>query len=111
MDGHIITPDEIEAYHRDGVTVLRRVVNADWRTRIEDAIERDIRRPGPFFHGYEADGGGRFHGNLRLWESDETFRDFCLHSSLPALARQFFNATKVNLLYDQLFVKEAGTVN
>ncbi len=105
-----ITIADIEAYDRDGVTVLRQVVDADWRARLAAAIERDIARPGPFYHGYEA-GGGRFHGNLRLWESDETFRAFCLRSPLPALARRFFNSAKVNLLYDQLFVKEAGTAN
>lgn len=111
MNSPIITSAEIEAYHHDGVTVLRQVVNADWRARLAAAIERDIQHPGPFYHGYEADEGGRFHGNLRLWESDETFRDFCLHSPLPTLAQPFFNSAKVNLLYDQLFVKEAATMN
>ncbi|MFN0124633.1 MAG: phytanoyl-CoA dioxygenase family protein [Blastocatellia bacterium] len=107
----MITPAEIEAWDRDGVTVLREVVTADWRARLAAAIECDIQQPGAFYHGYETDGGGRFHGNLRLWESDATFRAFCLHSPLPALARQFFNSVKVNLLYDQLFVKEAGTAH
>jgi ectoine hydroxylase-related dioxygenase (phytanoyl-CoA dioxygenase family) len=111
MESLIITSEELKAYDHDGVTVLRQIVNADWRARLEAAIERDIEHPGPFYHGYDAEGGGRFHGNLRLWESDETFADFCLHSPLPDLAKRFFKSTKVNLFYDQLFVKEPGTMN
>jgi ectoine hydroxylase-related dioxygenase (phytanoyl-CoA dioxygenase family) len=106
-----IEPAEVSTYRQDGVVVLRQVVDEYWRSRLEAAIERDIEQPGPYYHGYEADGGGRFHGNLRLWESDDDFRDFCFHSPLPDLARRFFGSRKVNLLYDQLFVKEAGTMN
>ena len=58
--------------------------------------------PAPFYHGYESD-EGRFHGNLRLWETHPTFRKICLESNLPALAQAFWQQ-KINLLYDQLFV-------
>ena len=70
------------------------------------------RTPGPFYHGYvPEDGNGRFHGNLRLWQHDPDFRQFCLSSQLPSIASQFFGGGRVNLLYDQLFVKEPGTAN
>ena len=101
-----------QAYEDDGACVLRGVINTDWQARIADAIERDIARPGPFFHGYESDDGvGRFHGNLRIWQNDDCFHDFCHNSGLPELAQQFFQSQQVNLLYDQLFVKEPGTTN
>ena len=100
------------AYQDDGVAVLRGVVSAAQVDSLRLAIERDIEKPGPYFHGYEPENGrGRFHGNLRLWEHDDTFRKFCLSSELPQLARQFFGDGPVNLLYDQLFVKEPGTEN
>ena len=98
---------DIEAYKDDGVVPLRGVVSdADLR-RLADAIEQDIREPGPFYHGYESD-EGRFHGNMRLWETNETFRDICLNSDLPVIAQAFFEGSKTNLLYDQLFVKECA---
>lgn len=99
-------------YETRGVTVLRNAVSAGWVEQLRDAIERDIESPGPFYHGYKPqDGQGRFHGNLRLWQHDPVFREFCLESYLPSLARQFFGGGQVNLLYDQLFVKEPGTRN
>ena len=56
-------------------------------------------------------GVGRFHGNVRLWETDGELRRFCLDGPLPALAASLLGAGKVNLFYDQLFVKEPGTEN
>ncbi len=107
-----INPSLIEDFARDGAIVLRGIIDSTWRARLEAAVERDIAKPGPYYHGYETeDGKGRFHGNLRLWEHDPDFRDYCLKSSLPRIAAQLLGADKVNLLYDQLFVKEPHTGN
>ena len=103
---------QISEYQDLGATVIRQCVDADGLARLSYAIEEDIRSPGPFYHGYQSEGGrGRFHGNLRLWEHDSTFREFCLASALPELAAQFLGSQRVNLLYDQLFVKEPDTLN
>lgn len=102
-----IRQEDIDAFHRDGVVPLRGVVSSNDLQRLGEAIENDIRDPGPFYHGYESV-EGRFHGNLRLWETDNCFRDMCLSSDLPGIAQAIFASQKVNLLYDQLFVKEAS---
>lgn len=101
-----VTKADIDAYNEDGVVALRGVVSDQWLEKLATAIEDDIRKPGPFFHGYESDEGS-FHGNLRLWETHDTFHEFCLNSEMPAIAQAFFGSDKINLLYDQLFVKEA----
>jgi len=106
-----IEAQEIEAYERDGVVVLRELVSPAWLEQIAAAIERDIENPGPFYHGYETSGGSRFHGNMRLFECDQDMDSFCRESFLPRVAQRFLKSNKVNLLYDQLFVKEAGTLN
>jgi ectoine hydroxylase-related dioxygenase (phytanoyl-CoA dioxygenase family) len=108
----MICKQDIQTFADDGVMVLRHVVSPEWLTRIAEAIDREIAEPAPFVHGYAAaDGQGRFHGNLRIWEHDEVLRDFCLNSPLPALAAQIMECDQINLLYDQLFVKEPGTPN
>ena len=88
---------EIDAFNRDGVVPLRQLINQADLERLAAAIEDDIREPGPFYHGYESD-EGRFHGNLRLWETHQTFREICLNSELPGLAQSFFGSRKINLL-------------
>ncbi len=108
----LVTQEQIDAYDRDGAVLLKGAIGQDWLDRVGAAIERDIANPGPFCHSYEAaNGQGRFHGNLRLWETDADCRDYCFHSPMPALAARFFGASKINLFYDQLFVKEPGTTN
>ena len=103
----IVRQSDIDAYNENGAVPLRGVVSKADLQKIAAAIERDIENPGPFFHGYESD-DSRFHGNLRLWENDAAFREICLESDLPEIAQQFFGSKKINLLYDQLFVKEAA---
>lgn len=105
--GYNLEQQEIDAFNRDGVVPLRQLLSRADLDGLAEAIEDDIREPGPFFHGYESD-EGRFHGNLRLWETHDTFRELCLNSELPQLAQRFFGSNKINLLYDQLFVKEAS---
>ena len=108
----VVSAQDIDAFRADGVIALRQVVSAQWRGVLAAAIEDDIAHPGPFYHGYAAENGqGRFHGNLRTWESHAGFRQFCLESPMPAIAGQIMDSAKVNLLYDQLFVKEPGTTN
>ena len=103
---------EIESFHTDGAVALRGVVNAEWRRVLAEAIEDDIANPAPFYHGYEPENGrGRFHGNLRTWEFHDGFRRFCFESPLPGLAAEILGSRRINLLYDQLFVKEPGTIN
>ena len=104
----VTVPSEaIEQYRTDGATVLRAAVDNEWQRRLAAAIERDIKDPGPFDHSYDV-AGGRFHGNLRIWQNDDDFAAFCLDSPAVQIAQQFLGASRLNLLYDQLFVKEAG---
>ncbi len=107
-----VTQRDIAAFYSDGAIALRGVVDERWRGILAAAIEDDIANPAPYYHGYEPeDGRGRFHGNLRTWEHHEGFRRFCFDSPLPELAGRILGSRKVNLLYDQLFVKEPGTAN
>lgn len=110
--GYVVSDEEKAAYAADGAVPLRGVIDDQWLRELRAAIERDIERPGPYFHGYVPENGiGRFHGNVRLWQSDPTMEEFCLRGPLVDLAADIFSSEKVNLLYDQLFVKEPGTEN
>ena len=108
----MFTDKDAQTFASDGAMVLRNLISPAWLKRIAAAIERDIAEPAPYFHGYAATGGtGQFHGNLRIWETDPDLREFCLHSDLPEMAAMILGSGRINLLYDQLFVKEPGTPN
>ena len=98
-------------YESDGVVVLPQCVGLTWIEALREAVDRDIQNPGPYVHSYDSeDNAGYFHGNLRTWENDPTFCSFCTDSPLPAVAAALFGSRKVNLLYDQIFVKEPATM-
>lgn len=97
------------SFRTDGVVLLEGLIDARWLARLAGAIERDIKEPGPCFHGYEVEGGGRFHGNMRIWEHDGDFAAYCQRSALPEVAAALLEVDQVQLYYDQLFVKEART--
>jgi ectoine hydroxylase-related dioxygenase (phytanoyl-CoA dioxygenase family) len=100
--------EDAETYQRDGVVCLRSVVGMDFLSRLERAIERDIRKPGQFHHGYQSRNGS-FHATSRNWQVDDDIRAYVFESALPQLAGRLMNSNKVNLLYDQMFVKEPRT--
>lgn len=107
-----ISAEDLERLDADGAVPLRGVIDDDWLQVLRDAVESDITNPGPWSHGYVPDNGvGQFHGNVRLWETNDGMGRFCLDGPLPQLAAQCFGSEKVNLFYDQLFVKEPGTEN
>ncbi|MEM7091974.1 MAG: phytanoyl-CoA dioxygenase family protein [Actinomycetota bacterium] len=107
MEGVQVSDAAVEQYAADGAIALRGVVDSEWRDRLASAVERDIANPGPFDHSYDV-AGGRFHGNLRVWQNDPDFAAFCLRGPGVAIAQRILGAQRLNLLYDQLFVKEAG---
>ncbi len=52
---------------------------------------------------------GYFHDNLRVWENDDGFRQFCLHGPHRTVASDLLGDRALTLFYDQLFVKEPTT--
>mgnify|MGYP001277740545 CR=1 FL=1 len=69
--------DARRRYESDGVVVLPKCIGLNWVEALREAIDRDIHNPGPYVHSYDSeDSTGYFHGNLRTWENDPTFRSF-----------------------------------
>ena len=46
---------KIDAFEEDGVVPLRQLITAPDLARLAEAIEEDIRNPGPFYHGIDND--------------------------------------------------------
>ncbi len=105
-----ITREEIEAYRRDGATVLRGVIDREWIGIMREAIDRILSAPGPASVEYTPKGrSGRYYGDFFVWRRDEDFRRFMAESPMPDIARQVMGSSLVNFFYDQLLVKEPQT--
>ncbi len=73
----ILNSEYISIFENNGVVLLKNMINKKWQIILNDAIEEDIKKPGPFFHSYKTeDGKGNFHGNMRIWEHYKGLKDY-----------------------------------
>ena len=84
------------AFARDGAAVLRGIVDEAWLERLRMSIDRNFKRDKYYFH------------YIYVWQRDPELAEFCFQSTLPEVAAQLLDTGKVNLLYDQIFVKDDG---
>lgn len=103
-----ISSGDIATYDRDGIVCLRGMMPLAWIETLREAVELALAEPGPHAEEY-AKGGGRFFGDLDLWQRHDAFRRFVLESPAAEIAGRVMGASKVNFFYDQLLVKEPGT--
>lgn len=104
-----IKPDQISAYQDRGIVYVPEAFSPDEVDFLRDITERDMATPSPM--GLEAtrDGTGRFFGDTFVWQHMKELEDFIQNSQAADLARHVMQTKKVNLLFDQLLVKEPGT--
>lgn len=100
-----LTSDEIQDFRRDGVVCLRGLYTPEWVARIETALEAARERPAPPVPGVSA----TFRSDAFTWHFDDAVRDFVLYGPSAHVAQQVFGSSRVNLFYDQVFIKEALT--
>jgi len=106
-----IADQEVERFWQDGAICVRGMFDAGWVSSLRDATEVAMAKPGPLATGRNADQNKSFYIELGLWSAHEAFRDFVFNSPAPAIARRFLRGDKLNLFFDQLFVKEPGAQN
>ncbi|KAJ7548185.1 hypothetical protein O6H91_07G001400 [Diphasiastrum complanatum] len=71
-----------------------------------------MKNPGPLCDEHEKPGQpGRFHDDQFLWQRHETMHKFIHESPAAQIARRMMRGKHVRLFYDQLFVKEPGTLS
>lgn len=97
-----LTGDQIRTFDEDGVIPLRQVASPQWVERLRAAVDRpQTAGAGPQENGYFM--------RMRVWERDPDLKAFVFESPIGEIAAQLMQATSVNMLYDQIFVKEPGT--
>jgi len=102
-----ITEDEIATYERDGVVCLRGVLDTDWISYLRDLLEQDKAAPSGMVKDINAkDSKGEFFGDTFVWQHVEGFRRAIFESPMAAIAATLTRSAKVNLIFDQILIKE-----
>ena len=103
MTDFVITSKQISTFEADGVVCLRGVIDQQWLECLWRASDQAMTMA-------PKDAWLRYFRRIGLWSEIQGFGDFCRTSLLPKLAAALLKTPKVNLLYDQLFVKERDMV-
>ncbi|MCR9212930.1 MAG: phytanoyl-CoA dioxygenase family protein [Proteobacteria bacterium] len=105
-----ITEAEIKTFEEDGVVCLRGFFDKYWVDHLRDLIDQDIANPSGMVKSIDAeDATGFFFGDTFVCHHIDGFRDAVFDSPAPAIAATLMQAKKVNLLFDQILVKEPDT--
>ena len=106
-----ISEEDVRRYEEDGVVLLKGMFDEAWRKHLSEQIEVDIANPGPLHAELEENGQpGRFFFDTFMWTYNAAFKQFVFESPAARIAARMMRATKVNIFYDQLLIKEPGTV-
>jgi hypothetical protein len=99
-------------YRRKGVVCLRGVIQPEWLKCSREGVRKSASAPGRFFRDYSAEGSpARYTFEFWRWETIPEFKRLVLDSNLGEISGQLLEADHVNLLLDQWFRREAGSVN
>lgn len=104
-----ISEKDITAYETNGVVHVPNAFSLDWIEKLRKATEAEMADPGPMVLDLERGKKGRFFGNTFIWHHREAFKDFIFNSPAAEIAAKILRSKKVNVLFDQLLVKEPGT--
>ena len=104
MSASEVTSEQVSTFRADGAVCLRGILGREWLERLWEASDEAMSRP-------PKDPEQRYFRRIGLWREVRGFEELCRDSVLPRLAATFLDTPKVNLLYDQLFVKEPEMVD
>lgn len=97
-------------YENDGVVYLANIFDLKWIEFLREAFKTAITEPGPMSEEYTPqEQSGRFFADLNMWQRLPSFKSFVFDSPAASIAAQIMNASRINFLYDQMFVKEPET--
>lgn len=107
-----VDPAVADAFDRDGVVVLRNLIDPAGVQRMRSAVDWAMTHPSPFVQDFVGrDDKGRFFSDLHNWARNADYEALATKGALPEAAGRLLRARTVRILYDQTLVKEPGTAS
>ncbi|MDP6346003.1 MAG: phytanoyl-CoA dioxygenase family protein [Alphaproteobacteria bacterium] len=104
-----ISPAEIDTYRQDGIVCLRGLFEPDWVDYLRELVDADIQAPSSMVKNINQQGStGFFFGDTFVRQHLPGFDRFVRQSPAAEIAGSLMQSAKVNLIFDQILVKEPG---
>lgn len=109
-----LPPHHAVDFARDGIICLRQMFDAGWvrklRDLADDMLNADERHPQQSQELARNCDAGRFFNEMFIWPRHQGFKHVVFNSPAAAIAGMVMNAGRINVLFDQLLIKEPGTM-
>lgn len=104
-----VTAEDIEAYQRDGVILVRGLFARHVET-LRHGVERNMAEPGPYASNNQKSGEtGRFFDDYCNWTRITEFQEAVRDPDVIRIAGQLMRSQRVQMFHDHVLVKEPGT--
>jgi ectoine hydroxylase-related dioxygenase (phytanoyl-CoA dioxygenase family) len=109
MSHALITQDQIDAFQRDGVILIKGLF-ADHVDTLRDGVDRNMADPGPYASENLTSGEkGRFFDDYCNWNRIPEFEAVIRDSPAAEVAADLMQSQTTQLFHDHVLVKEPGT--
>ena len=109
---NLISKIEIENYKRDGAVFLKNKFDINWIEKLKIGIEKDIKKPSPRFKSHTIKKNiPAYLEDYWTWDLIPEFKEFVFNSPYAKIASELMSAKKINLVMDNWFLREAGSVS
>ena len=109
---HHVDEQQIAAFRRDGVALVKDILTADQVATLAAGVERNLRDLSPLGMNATRPGEpGAFVEDFRNWQRIPEYEAVLRESALAPVAGALMGARTVRLFHDHLLVKEAGTLD
>ncbi len=98
-----VTAEHIETYRRDGVVLIRNMLDAEWLRTMQQAIAEVTERPAEF--GVLGPSHGAMTSVCFMWRKPGAFRDYVFNSPIGEVVGRVIGANSIRVYHDHLFVK------
>jgi ectoine hydroxylase-related dioxygenase (phytanoyl-CoA dioxygenase family) len=103
-----IRTEEVEAFRRDGVVVLRGLFDDEWVEALRQATASVVEHPTSMAIDHDAK-TGKFFSAIYVWRENEVFRRWACESPVAPVCAELMGSRTARVYHDHLLVKEPGT--
>ena len=108
----MITKNIIQDFNKNGVVVLRNVVQSKWINILKRGLKKNFQKPSKYKCVYEKNNKKElFYDDYCNWNKIEEYKNFIFNSNIAEVAKKLMQSNKVNLFHEHVLIKEKGSQN
>lgn len=105
-----ITQAEIEAFHTDGVVMIKGLFDNQWIELLKQGLQQNIANPTHRARAWDRDSHGRsMFWDSQAWQDIKQYQEFIFNSPAAEIAGHLLKAKTINFFFDAVFVRTPGT--